>query len=186
MVIHTAASLPALPDGVISDEQWALTLESNVTSSFKLAEEAGALFKKQGLPASVVLTSPANAVGAQRGSEAYHASKAALSDLVGELAVTMAPLVRVNGISPATVVESSTKFPRDRVRASLAKYGIPFEESASDEALAEFHTQRTPTHVPHDPKDSAEAILFLAGPQARCTTGHIMPVDGGLVDAYLR
>jgi hypothetical protein len=28
--------------------------------------------------------------------------------------------------------------------------------------------------------------LFLAGPQARCTSGHIIPVDGGLPEAFLR
>ncbi len=64
----------------------------------------------------------------KRGSEAYDVSKAALSHLVRELAVGMAPLVRVNGISPATVVKGSTMFPRDRVKASLGKYNIPFSE----------------------------------------------------------
>jgi NAD(P)-dependent dehydrogenase (short-subunit alcohol dehydrogenase family) len=102
----------------------------------------------------------------------------------------MAPLVRVNGISPATVVKGSTMFPRDRVKASLSKYAIAFDESMSDDALrdllAAFYAKRTLTHVPIDPRDNAEAILFLAGPQARCTTGHIIPVDGGLVEAFLR
>ncbi len=69
----------------------------------------------------MVLTSSANAVVPKRGSEAYDVSKAALSHLVRELAVGMSPLVRVNGISPATVVKGSTMFPRDRVKASLAK-----------------------------------------------------------------
>ena len=32
----------------------------------------------------------------------------------------------------------------------------------------------------------AEAILFLAGPKAPCTTGHLIPVDGGLTEAFLR
>ena len=137
-----------------------------------------------------MLTSSANAVVPKRGSEAYDVSKAALSHLVKELAVGMAPLIRVNGISPATVVKGSTMFPRDRVKASLTKYAIPFEESATDDelrdALAKFYAQRTLTHVPIDPKDNAEAILFLAGPLARVTTGHIIPVDGGLVEAFLR
>ena len=31
-----------------------------------------------------------------------------------------------------------------------------------------------------------EAILFLAGQQAQCTTGDLNPVDGGLVEAFLR
>ena len=137
-----------------------------------------------------MLTSSANAVVSKRGSEAYDVSKAALSHLVRELAVGMAPRVRVNGISPATVVKGSTMFPRDRVLASLKKYNLPADDTATDDGLrnelAQFYAKRTLTHQPIDPKDCAQAILFLAGPAARCTTGHLIPVDGGLVEAYLR
>jgi NAD(P)-dependent dehydrogenase (short-subunit alcohol dehydrogenase family) len=52
--------------------------------------------------------------------------------------------------------------------------------------LAAFYAERTLTHMPIDPRMCAEAILFLAGPRAPCTTGHLMPVDGGLIDAFLR
>jgi rhamnose utilization protein RhaD (predicted bifunctional aldolase and dehydrogenase)/NAD(P)-dependent dehydrogenase (short-subunit alcohol dehydrogenase family) len=190
ILINTAAIFPASPDGVITDAQWALTLEVNVTANYLLVDEAAKPFTAQGLPVSVVLTSSANAVVAKRGSEAYDVSKAALSHLVRELAVGLAPLVRVNGISPATVVKGSTMFPRDRVIASLSKYAIPFEAAASDDELrhllAGFYAQRTLTHQPIDPRDCAEAILFLAGPAARCTTGHLIPVDGGLTEAFLR
>jgi rhamnose utilization protein RhaD (predicted bifunctional aldolase and dehydrogenase)/NAD(P)-dependent dehydrogenase (short-subunit alcohol dehydrogenase family) len=190
ILINTAAMFPSSPDGVITDSQWALTLEINVTANHLLTDEAQKILKAQGLDASVVLTSSANAVVPKRGSEAYDVSKAALSHLVRELAVSMAPSVRVNGISPATVVKGSTMFPRDRVKASLTKYKIPFEDAAGDDelrdALAAFYAQRTLTHVPIDPKDCAEAIMFLAGPQSRCTTGHLIPVDGGLTEAYLR
>jgi rhamnose utilization protein RhaD (predicted bifunctional aldolase and dehydrogenase)/NAD(P)-dependent dehydrogenase (short-subunit alcohol dehydrogenase family) len=190
ILINTAAMFPSSPDGIISDAQWALTLEINVTANYLLVDEAQKILKAQGLDASVVLTSSANAVVAKRGSEAYDVSKAALSHLVRELAVSLSPKVRVNGISPATVVKGSTMFPRDRVKASLTKYKIPFTESSSDDelrnALAQFYAERTLTHTPIDPKDCAEAIMFLAGPLTRCTTGHIIPVDGGLVEAYLR
>jgi len=81
-------------------------------------------------------------------------------------------------------------FPRDRVIASLTKYSIAFENTATDEELrgllAEFYAKRTLTHQPIDPQDCAAAILFLAGPQSRCTTGHVIPVDGGLTEAFLR
>jgi rhamnose utilization protein RhaD (predicted bifunctional aldolase and dehydrogenase)/NAD(P)-dependent dehydrogenase (short-subunit alcohol dehydrogenase family) len=190
LLINTAALFPSSADGVITDAQWALTLEVNVTANYMLADEARKIFEEQGIGASMVLTSSANAVVAKRGSEAYDVSKAALSHLVRELAVSMAPLVRVNGISPATVVKGSTMFPRDRVMASLKKYKLPFEDSMSDDALrdvlAHFYASRTLTHQPIDPKDCAQAILFLAGPAAPCTTGHLIPVDGGLVEAYLR
>ncbi|HET6217571.1 MAG TPA: bifunctional rhamnulose-1-phosphate aldolase/short-chain dehydrogenase [Acidobacteriaceae bacterium] len=190
ILVNTAALFPSSPDGIISDAQWASTLEINVTANYLLADEVAKVFDAQAIDTSIVLTSSANAVVAKRGSEAYDVSKAAVSHLVRELAVTLSPKVRVNGISPATVVKGSTMFPRDRVKASLAKYKIPFEDSASDDELrtllAQFYAQRTLTHQPIDPKDCAAAILFLAGPQAPCTTGHLIPVDGGLTEAYLR
>jgi rhamnose utilization protein RhaD (predicted bifunctional aldolase and dehydrogenase)/NAD(P)-dependent dehydrogenase (short-subunit alcohol dehydrogenase family) len=190
ILINTAALFPSSADGVISDAQWALTLEVNVTANYLLTDEAAKIFAEQGVDASVVLTSSANAVVAKRGSEAYDVSKAALSHLVRELAVSLSPKVRVNGISPATVVKGSTMFPRDRVIASLEKYKLPFDEADTDDGLrnvlAQFYATRTLTHQPIDPKDCAQAIMFLAGPLARCTTGHLIPVDGGLTEAYLR
>ena len=190
ILINTAALFPSSPDGIISDALWALTLEVNVTANYLLTDEASSIFTEQGIDGSIVLTSSANAVVAKRGSEAYDVSKAALSHLVRELAVSMSPRVRVNGISPATVVKGSTMFPRDRVIASLKKYNLPFDEADTDDGLrnvlAGFYAKRTLTHQPIDPKDCAAAIMFLAGPAARCTTGHLIPVDGGLVEAYLR
>jgi rhamnose utilization protein RhaD (predicted bifunctional aldolase and dehydrogenase)/NAD(P)-dependent dehydrogenase (short-subunit alcohol dehydrogenase family) len=190
ILINTAAITPTSPDGFIPDALWAPTLEVNVTGNYLLADEVAKLFEEQALDGSIVLTSSANAVFVKHGSEAYDVSKAAVSHLVRELAVALAPRVRVNGISPATVVKGSTMFPRDRVRASLTRYNIPFEELLSDEELrnllAAFYAERTLTGQPIDPADCAEAILFLASPRARCTTGHLIPVDGGLPEAFLR
>jgi rhamnose utilization protein RhaD (predicted bifunctional aldolase and dehydrogenase)/NAD(P)-dependent dehydrogenase (short-subunit alcohol dehydrogenase family) len=190
IVVNTAALFPSSPDGTVADAQWATTLDVNVTSNYLLADEAAKRFAEQALDASIVLTSSANAVVPKRGSEAYDVSKAALSHLIRELAVGLAPRVRVNGISPATVVKGSTMFPRDRVRASLTKYNIPFDDALSDEELrtllAGFYAQRTLTHQPIEPADCAEAILFLASPRSRCTTGHLIPVDGGLTEAFSR
>ncbi len=190
ILINTAALFPSSPDGVIQDAQWGATLDINVTANHRLADELAKILREQDLDGSIVLTSSANAVVAKRGSEAYDVSKAALSHLVRELAISLAPKVRVNGISPATVVKGSTMFPRDRVIASLTKYAIKFDSRATDEQLrgllAEFYAQRTLTHQPIDPEDCAAAILFLAGPESRCTTGHLIPVDGGLTEAFLR
>jgi len=190
VLVNTAAMFASSPDGNITDEQWRATFELNVLSNHLLADEAAEVFRKQALPASVILTSSANAVVSKRGSEAYDISKAAVSHLIRELAVSLAPLVRVNGISPATVVKGSTMFPRDRVMASLRKYDIPFHQGQSTEELREllgaFYAKRTLTHEAIEPEDCAKAILFLAGSGARCTTGHVVPVDGGLTEAFLR
>jgi rhamnose utilization protein RhaD (predicted bifunctional aldolase and dehydrogenase)/NAD(P)-dependent dehydrogenase (short-subunit alcohol dehydrogenase family) len=190
ILINTAAIFPSSPDGVIQDGQWGTTLDINVTANHRLADELAPILREQNLDGSIVLTSSANAVVPKRGSEAYDVSKAAVSHLVRELAISLAPKVRVNGISPATVVKGSTMFPRDRVIASLTKYEIKFDFKATDEQLrgllAEFYAKRTLTHCPIDPEDCAAAILFLAGPGSRCTTGHLIPVDGGLTEAFLR
>jgi NAD(P)-dependent dehydrogenase (short-subunit alcohol dehydrogenase family) len=137
-----------------------------------------------------VLTSSANAVVPKKGSEAYDISKTALNHLIRELAIRLSPYVRVNGIAPATVVAGSAMFPCDRVIQSLEKYKIPFSDSESAEELrdklADFYAQRTLTKRPILPQECASAIVWLASDQSGKTTGHIIPVDGGLSEACLR
>ena len=191
IVVNTAAIYPVPgTDGELSDAQWAKTFLVNVTGNYLLARQTARVFKEQNLPAVLVLTGSANAVVAKKGSEAYDTSKAALNHLIRELAVKLSPHVRVNGIAPATVVAGSTMFPRDRVMQSLQKYKIAFSESESTEELrgklADFYAQRTLTKRPILPQDCAAAIVWLAGEQSAKTTGHVIPVDGGLSEAYLR
>lgn len=189
-VINTAAIYPTPDPSTPAEVVWSQTLSINVTSNFVLAQEAAKVLKPQNLPASIVLTSSANAVVPKAGSEAYDVSKAAINHLVRELAIGLGPLVRVNAIAPATVVAGSTMFPRDRVSISLRKYNIPFEESETTEELraklAEFYALRTITRRPILPVDNANAICWLAGDQSAKTTGHVIPVDGGLPEAFFR
>ena len=137
-----------------------------------------------------MLTTSANAVVSKKGSLAYDTSKAAANHLVRELAVELAPLVRVNAVAPATVVQGSAMFPRDRVIASLAKYKIPYEDAESDDILttklAQFYADRTLTKTPITPVDQAEALYLLLTDKLSKTTGQILSVDGGLHEAFLR
>ena len=189
-VVNTAAVYPTPAPGTAPEDVWSRTLNVNVTSNYVLAEEAGRIMKEQGLPAAVVLTSSANAVVPKAGSEPYDVSKAAINHLIRELALGLGPLVRVNGVAPATVIEGSAMFPRDRVIVALKKYGIAHDESETVESLrsklAEFYARRTITRRPILPVDCANAICWLAGDQSAKTTGHVIPVDGGLAEAFLR
>jgi len=191
IVVNTAAVYP-VPEsgGELSEAIWSKTLLVNVTGNYLLARETEWAFEDQGLPAAMVLTSSANAVVPKKGSEAYDTSKAALNHLIRELAIRLGPNVRVNGIAPATVVAGSTMFPRERVVRSLEKYKIEFFESESTDdlrkKLADFYAQRTLTKRAILPEDCARAIVWLAGEESAKTTGHVIPVDGGLWEAYLR
>ena len=190
VVITAGVFVPPDKSGRIEDRQWALTFGINVTGAYIVADEAYKIFKRQGLRGNIVLTTSANAVVAKKGSLAYDTSKAAANHLVRELAVEMAPLVRVNAVAPATVVKGSTMFPRDRVISSLVKYEIPFTEDEETEDLREklaaFYAKRSLTQTPIEPDDQAEAIFLLLSPRLSKTTGHVIPVDGGLQDGFLR
>jgi len=176
--------------GYIPDDKWALTYAINATGPFLVADEAKRIWQAQGLRTSLVITTSANAAVAKQGSFAYDTSKAAANHLVRELAIELSPLVRVNGLAPATVVEGSNMFPRDRVISSLLKYNIPFDESESTEALrdklAVFYAQRTLTKSPITLADQAEMAYLLSSNKFSKTTGQIISVDGGLHEAFLR
>jgi rhamnose utilization protein RhaD (predicted bifunctional aldolase and dehydrogenase)/NAD(P)-dependent dehydrogenase (short-subunit alcohol dehydrogenase family) len=191
VVVNTAAIYPVPgSNGELPEAEWAKTFLVNVTGNYLLARATERVFQEQGLPGTMVLTSSANAIVPKKGSEAYDTSKAALHHLIHELAIKLAPTVRVNGIAPATVVAGSAMFPRERVIQSLQKYQIEFSDSDSTEVLrgklADFYAQRTLTRRPITPEICAAAIVWLAGEQSARTTGHVIPVDGGLTEAFLR
>ncbi|HTM50935.1 MAG TPA: bifunctional rhamnulose-1-phosphate aldolase/short-chain dehydrogenase [Bryobacteraceae bacterium] len=190
--IVVTAGVFVAPDasGRITDQQWKLTFDVNAAGGYFVADEARALWAAQGLRGSLVLTTSVNAVVAKKGSLAYDASKAAANHLVRGLAVELAPLVRVNGLAPATVVAGSTMFPRDRVISSLTKYGILFDESEDTETLrnklAGFYAERTLTKSAITPEDQAEAAFFLVSERSAKITGGFIQVDGGLPEAFIR
>ena len=190
--VIVTAGLYVSPDtnGRIPDDKWVDTFRVNVTGPYIIADEAAAVWASQGLRGSMVITTSVNAVVSKTGSHAYDTSKAASNHLVRELAITLAPLVRVNGVAPATVVAGSSMFPRDRVIASLAKYELAYSEEEETEVLrnrlADFYAQRTLTRRPILPADQAEAIFLLVSDRLSKTTGQVITVDGGLKDGFLR
>jgi rhamnulose-1-phosphate aldolase/alcohol dehydrogenase len=182
--------VPSDTSGHIPDDKWDLTFKINVSGSYYVGDEAAKTWKEQGLKGALVLTTSANAVVAKKGSVAYDTSKAAANHLVRELAIELAPTVRVNGVAPATVVKGSAMFPRDRVIGSLAKYAIPYTDDEETDSLvnklAQFYADRTLTKSPITPADQAEAYFLLISNRLSKTTGQVITVDGGLHEAFLR
>jgi NAD(P)-dependent dehydrogenase (short-subunit alcohol dehydrogenase family) len=94
---------------------------------------------------------------------AYNISKAAVIHLTHQLALEMAPKVRVNAVAPSVV--------RTRLAAALWE-GI-------EKQTAEAH----PLKRIGEPSDVARAITFLASDAASWITGVVLPVDGGVTGA---
>lgn len=190
VIITAGIFVPPDTSGRISDELWSRTFNINVCGPYFVADEAAKVWREQGLTGSMIITSSVNAVVAKKGSVAYDTSKAAANHLVRELAVELSPLVRVNGVAPAAVIEGSAMFPRERVIASLAKYSIPYSADEATESLVSklgaFYASRTLLKKPVTPADQSEAIMILIGGKLAKTTGQVITVDAGLADAFLR
>jgi rhamnose utilization protein RhaD (predicted bifunctional aldolase and dehydrogenase)/NAD(P)-dependent dehydrogenase (short-subunit alcohol dehydrogenase family) len=190
LVSVAAVFFPPDNTGHITEEQWRKTFDVNLLGSMLLADEAQKVMAAQETDGSIILISSANAVVAKRGSWAYDTSKAALNHLVRALAVEFAPRVRVNGVAPASVVEGSLQFPRERVMTSLAKYGIAFDSAETTEALrdrlAAFYAERTLLKRKVTPAAVAEAVFLLASGRLGLTTGQTLAVDAGLPEAFQR
>jgi len=190
LVSIAAVFFPPDSTGRTTEAQWRMTFDVNLLGSMLAADEAFRVIAQQKSIGSIVLISSANGVVAKKGSWAYDTSKAALNHLVRELAVEFAPLVRVNGVAPASVVEGSLQFPRDRVISSLGKYGIGFDDAETTDALrgklAAFYSERTLLKRKVTPAGVAEAVFLLASERTSLTTGQTLPVDAGLTEAFLR
>ena len=186
------AGLYVSPDheGQVPDRAWDAMHAVNVKGPFIVAMEAARIWNAQNLRGSLVIASSINAVVSKVGSLAYDATKSAVNHLIRELAVMLAPNIRVNGVAPATVIAGSAMFSRARVEASLAKYGLPMSADDPDDVLrdrlAAFYAMRTLTHQEVTVEDQSKAIGLLTGDQLSRTTGQILTVDGGVKEAFLR
>jgi NAD(P)-dependent dehydrogenase (short-subunit alcohol dehydrogenase family) len=93
---------------------------------------------------------------------AYNISKAGLVHMTRQLALELAPGIRVNAVAPAVV------------KTRLA--GLLLE---NEEATAALH----PLHRLGEPEDVARLIVFLASDASGWMTGTVVPVDGGVTGA---
>jgi NAD(P)-dependent dehydrogenase (short-subunit alcohol dehydrogenase family) len=153
-----------------SVETWDEVLAVNVSSVFHTAKAAVPHLRRTGDGAIVVVASVQSFV-AQRGVAAYCASKGAVLMLAQAMAVDHAPEVRVNTVCPGSV-----DTPMLRGAAEL------FTPAGGDveDTVASWGDMHPMGRVAR-PEEVAQAIRYLAGPNASFITGAALRVDGGLL-----
>jgi NAD(P)-dependent dehydrogenase (short-subunit alcohol dehydrogenase family) len=109
---------------------------------------------------SIVNISSVSGVRPAPGIGFYGVTKAALIHLTEELAVELAPKVRVNAVAPAVV----------KTRFATALY-----EGREEEVAATYPLGRLGV-----PEDVAGAVAFLCGRDAGWITGQTLVLDGGV------
>ncbi len=165
----------------LSLKDWNDCLAVNATGHFLVCRETIRLFKQQGLGGNITVVATKNVPAPGKEFGAYSASKAAQAQVARILAIEGAELgVRVNMVNPDGVLEGSGLWSED-IRAARAKsYGIPVE------SLQDHMVAKTLLKVKVSPQDVAEAVFFLASDRSSKTTGAMIPVDGGIREAFPR
>ena len=146
----------------ITREDWDRVIAVNVTGLFLCSRIAARTMKERGGGSIVNLASIMGFSGGIFPNPAYQASKGAVVNLTRALALEFAEHhIRVNAVAPT--------FVRTTLTAPIF---------SNPEVLKKV-MEHTPLGVLPEVDDIAAAILFLAGPAARCITGVTLPVDSG-------
>lgn len=162
-------------------EQWERSLAVNTTGHFLVVAEALRVMKAQGMGGSIVTIATKNVPAPGKEFGAYSASKAAQAQLTRVAALEGgAHGIRCNMINPDAIFANSGLW-TPQVRQERARaYGIEPSQ------LEEFYRTRNILRADVTAEDVAQAALFYASDRSAKTTGSMLPVDGGLREAFPR
>jgi rhamnulose-1-phosphate aldolase/alcohol dehydrogenase len=164
-----------------TERDWDLQHDVMAKGSFLVSREAARIMLQQGGGGDIVYIVSKNAVVAGPDNLAYGAAKADQAHQVRLLAAELGPRgIRVNGVNPDAVVRGSGIFAGGWGAQRAAVYGVPESE------LGAFYAKRTALGREVLPEHVASAVVALTGGDLSLTTGLLIPVDSGVLAAFLR
>jgi 3-oxoacyl-[acyl-carrier protein] reductase len=146
-----------------SGPSWEGEIATSLTATKTVVEALQDKFA-EGEKSIVVVSSIAAALISSYAPVGYHATKAALCQMVRYWAVVLGPLgIRVNSVSPGTVLKDESK-----------------DFFLNDKKISDLYRRITPLRRFGSAREVAKVIACMCGEQTSFVTGQDIVVDGGL------
>ena len=167
ILVNNAADFTqkSVDDASVAD--WEKVLKVNVIGTALVSKYAARAMMGGG--GSIVNIGSMSGIVAQHNFATYNSSKGAVLTMTRCMALDLAPhKIRVNTVCPGCVVTSAS-------HREIARLGITFEE---------WRARVAPGHMLNrlgEPREVANAVLFLASDEASFITAEELLVDGGFI-----
>ncbi len=160
---------------------WQKNMDILSTGYFLVSREAFKLMRVQTMGGSIVFIGSKNGLAASPNASAYCTAKASELHLARCLALEGAEAgIRVNVVNPDAVLRGSKIWQGEWLDQRASTYG-------TDKAgLEEMYRERSMLKRSVLPEDIAEAAYFFAADTSAKSTGNIINVDAGNVQAFTR
>ena len=162
-LFNVAGIMRAAPPEQLALSDWNRVIATNLTGAFLTSRLAAPLLRRR--RGAIVNIASTRAAMSEPHTEAYSASKGGLVALTHALAISLAPEVRVNAVSPGWI--------------DVSRAGSPPSARTPEELTAQDHAQHPAGRV-GQPDDVAGLAVWLAGPEAGFVSGQEFTLDGGM------
>lgn len=160
---------------------WNKNMDILSTGYFLVSREAFKILRVQGIGGSIVFIASKNGLAASPNASAYCTAKAAEIHLARCLALEGAEAgIRVNVVNPDAVLKGSKIWSGEWLNQRASTY------QTDKDGLEDMYRQRSMLKRSVLPEDIAEAAYFLASEASSKSTGNIINVDAGNVQAFTR
>ncbi len=181
ILVSNAGIASSAPIEATSLELWNQNMAVLSTGYFLVSKAAFKIMYAQETGGSVVFIGSKNALAASPNARAYCTAKASEIHLARCLALEGAPHgIRVNVVNPDAVLQGSKIWSGEWLQERAAAYGKETRD------LEEHYRQRSLLKRITLPEDVAEAAYFFASESSHKSTGNIINVDAGNVQAFPR